>query len=162
MHHIKQQSPTFLASVSCKIIFLWTGVGVNSGWFKCTAFIMHFYYYHAKDHLMRRVDSLEKTMMLGGIGGRRRRGWPRMRWLDGITDSMDVSLSELQCQEPVWRIPPVTKVRRKEAWGMIQIQGFPLSFPEHLPPKTRVCLLYCTVLFTLLTFSGKKLIKSSS
>ena len=47
-------------------------------------------------HLMRRLDSLEKTVMLGGIGGRRRRGRPRMRWLDDIMDSMDVSLSELR------------------------------------------------------------------
>ena len=47
-------------------------------------------------HLMRRADSLEKTLMLGGIGGRRRRGWQRMRWLDGITDSTDMSLGELR------------------------------------------------------------------
>ena len=47
-------------------------------------------------HLMRRVDSLDKTLMLGGIGGRRRRGWQRMRWLDGITELMDVILSELR------------------------------------------------------------------
>ena len=102
-------------------------------------------------HLMRRVDSLEKTLMLGGMGGRRRRGRPRMRWLDGITDSMDVSPSELRemvMDREAWRaaIHGVSKSRtllsRTEAFFIVQ-----LSHPYMTTGKTKA--------LTRWTFVGK-------
>ena len=80
-------------------------------------------------HLMRRADSLEKTLMLGGIGGRRRRGWQRMRWLDGITDSMGMSLSKL------WEL-----VKDREAW-CAAIHGVTKSWTR-LSNWTETPLLY--------------------